>query len=134
MSYEGQNANILHVPIVGYVAVTSAVGYSRIGSFTFNKDLFTGLNLTAELVVVLEATNASHAANVRIFDVTHSAVFGADPLLTSVSPTPEKKVATLTGLPSGDTLYELQLKMASGTAPDQVVCSHALLRLTWSDF
>jgi len=131
MTFEGKNANLLMIPIVAGVATTDTNGYTRIGSFELEADALP--DPSSELRLVLETSNVLNNADIRIFNVTTSLVLGADPLLTTVSLTPVFLTAALTPT-AGSNLYELQMKMRIGTAPDQVTCSHAVVLYSWSDF
>ena len=108
---------------------TSATGYVRIGSLAFDKGNYVYSSIILE--GLLETTDVANAAQMRLYDVANAAVIGTDPLLTSTSLTAEYLYSADLTLPSGFTIYELQMKMGAGAAPDVVICTHAQLLMNW---
>ena len=113
------------LPLLAGGASTSAAGYVRIGSQSFDKADYVYSSIILE--ALLETTDVTMAAQVRLYDLTNAAVIGADPLLSGTSLTAEYLYSAALTLPSGLTTYELQMKMGAGAAPDAVICSSAQL-------
>lgn len=133
MSYEGASANLVTIPVVGGVVAVDTNGYTRVGSFFLDMTSFIGLEPAADLAVILETTDVANNADVRVYNVTTSSVLGADPLLTTTSLTPVR-LSTVIVPTAGGNLYELQMRMRVGLAPDQVTCSNAFVLISWSDY
>ena len=108
------------------IASTDSLGYTVIGGIQFNPAVYGATSVRFE--ALLETTNASDSAILRIWNVTDSVVVKADPLVTSTSLTPEllnSALTTGTHLPSSSKTYELQMKMGAGSSPDRVTCKMA---------
>lgn len=131
MSYKGDQGNKQSIEVVAGVLSTSELGYVRIGGFPLNID--GRQDLEVRLFSIIETTNAAVECHIRLFDITGSGVVGSDPLYTSSSLVPELRSALVT-LGAGDRVYEVQMKMGSGLAPDKVTCSHCRVEVNWSDF
>lgn len=131
MSYRGSRANLVTIT-AATEGSTSSTMYQRIGGFSLNIDEYSGKNLEVSFEALLETTDISHYAYLRIYDVTGGSVVGTDPLFSSRSLIPEKHSDTLS-LGAGDRVYEVQLRMDSGASPDVVSCAAARLNLSWSD-
>ena len=102
---------------------TNLTSYQVIGGIVFSPATYSYTSITLE--VMLETTNAGFTAQLRLFNVTDSIVVGADPLLTSVSLTPERKTVVLAvpaDLPNSLKVYELQLKMSAASNSERVTC------------
>jgi len=105
------------------VVTTSFTGYTRIGSFTLNPiEYLLGIQVVTITVEAIIEDSNSNNCDIRLFNVTNNEVIGSDPLFTTTSATPVEVTSEVT-LPNGDRLYEVQMRMRTGTAPDTVTCS-----------
>ena len=130
MSFRGKGKEQDVIYALSGVVTTSLNGYIRLGSFIIDDALY--LNPTASIEVVLEDSN-SNWCDIRLYDVTGMAVVDADPLVSTQSATPALATTAFT-LSSGATLYELQMKMRGGVAPDTVLCSSARVTIRHDGF
>jgi hypothetical protein len=114
------------VTLLASTQSTNLTSYQVIGGIPFNPTIYNHTTITLE--ILLETTNISYTAQFRLFNVTDSVAAGADPLLTSVSLTPERKTVVLsvpTNLPSSLKTYEIQLKMSASSNSERVTCKSA---------
>lgn len=111
------------------VQTTDTTGFVSIGGITLNPADFrilTGVTWG----VVLETTNAADAAEVRLWNVTTSAVISGS-VLSTTSLTPVTLSASVT-LTAGANIYEAQLRLQTTGSPNQATCKQAQLILATS--
>lgn len=112
---------------------TSSLGYVRVSSFALDSaDL--SASTCYEVSVILETTNATMPAHARLYNVTTGAVAGA--VMSSASLTAQKVSQTLIvfagSIEPGANVYEVQLCMDNGVAPEAVTLSGAQIHAVCS--
>lgn len=112
-----------------------------IGAFTFRFDSFIQQSLKdIRLEIILETTNASNAANVKLFDITNHVYIdlsGVNDYLSTTSITPillrsdDIKTSLLEG--DSDFVYEIRISTTTNDGTNAAICKMARLVLTYDN-
>lgn len=119
----------------GYDASPHAIGALE---FTYDDFVATGIS-SVKFEAIIETTNASNAAEIRLYDLTSGAdevLSGANDYLSSTSTTPELVVSDdlSTALDDGTIshLYEIRLVLNPTTGAELATCKMARLVVTYT--
>lgn len=122
--------------IVGYNnnSTTSNNSFIVGSTFEFDRSSFKGVGSGSRVIrlkVIVETT--APQMSIRLFNVTAGTVVTGSGLSTS-STTPTVLVSgdLTSNLAVGSAIYQVQIKMDTGTSPDRVSLDYAGLELTWS--
>jgi len=128
-------AHLDYLSISPGVVSTDLNGYVAIGGIYFDPTAYqSGFLLPAGTIIkfeaLLETTNVANSADLRLYNVTDATPVGT---LTSTSLVTEFQTTNLTvntDIPLAAKVYEVQLRMGAGTAPDIVTCKMARFRFS----
>ena len=123
----GGGSTILPI-LEGYQALTLS-GYFSVGAVSLDATgSYPGLGVTFQSIV--QCTDPSHIAYVRLFNVTDATQVVELHNSASISrTTPTKLTSSLLAIPSGEKMYEVQIKLDTSTG-DAVVCKSAQLTIS----
>lgn len=114
--------------VVASTEDTDQTGFVTIGATYVDLGDFPNLNGVTWRAII-ETTNASDAAEIRLFNVTTASVVASSTLsTTSITPVLVSSAVTLA---AGANLYEAQLRLQTTGAPNRAACKQAQLILEW---
>jgi len=107
---------------------TDQTGFQTIGAIQIDSASFPNTEGVTWRAII-ETTNATDSAEIRLFNVTTSSVVASSTFsTTSLTPV---QVGGSISLTSGVNLYEAQLRLTGTGSPDQATCKNARLTVNW---
>jgi hypothetical protein len=124
----GSGSSPSSISIVDGAQITTQTAYVSVGAISLDATgSYPGKNFS--LAIILQTTSASRIGYARLFNTTDSlSIVELDNSL-SVRTVPTKLTSSLLGIPAGEKIYELQIKIDSSTS-DAVICKSAALVLS----
>lgn len=125
-------AQVVYLDLLASLTTTSNNGFTRVSSVLFNPDSYPA-DTVFFFQAVMETSDASHAHDVQLYNLTTASVVSSPLSTASLLPSSETdELVAPTDLAAGDNLYELQHKMATGISPDAVTLSAARLLIVFA--
>lgn len=109
------------------IGSTDQTSFVSVGAVALNPDEYPNLQYSL-WSVILETTNVSDSAEIRLFNLTTASLV-ASSILTTTSTSPIHVFSPI-NLASGLNVYEAQLRLTGAGAPDRATCKQAVILLS----
>lgn len=115
--------------ITSTTQTTQTTGWQVLSAFEFDPTEYDGYS-TIEFRALIETTNASDDAEIRLFNLDTATVVGGSTISTTSTSTTLVSVDITNEIDTSSSIYEVQLRLAVTGSPNSAICKRAEIRVT----
>ncbi len=126
-------AKYIDIPVFSVTPSTALATFVTAGTFEFDMSKFTPANGTRTIVFRVIVETTAPIMSIQLYNYTaNSIVAGSASTTTSTTPVLLVSPDLTSSLSPGSAIYQVQIKMGSGSINDRVTLDNAVLRIEWS--